>query len=1053
MLSEQLDALPYPKRIPALLGLLREEAEPRTRIAELASGGPHERFLAVTAAAALGFRPVVVEALKDPDPSVRAEAAKQALRLGWTTGGELLADAPPVLRRLILRLLRKRPGSGDAVIDLVHERYGDREAATLLPACTAATVARLLPAVARSIDSWKVLARRHSAVILDWADAGLAATPEPDWAPFEAAVGACASTEPARVLDLLERHTSTSLPAVGLRSPAKRFPERVAALLRGRVVSHSDFYGLLHAGVLRHLLGLGAGELATLKVIEYPELFELLPPDRRAEVYALMPPSDDPWTGRVGLLPEALRVSEARRMLTLPHIAESEHATERWSLYLPAAEVLPRLDEQVRDAELYRREDAYKSMIAVARREPATVPQVLQRLLRIRNEREGIQREVLESLRSLIPHLNGSDAPTLTAITDATLEARDLSARTRDQLEELAYAVLARRPDSEELTGWALGMIARLPVIFYLETPLRHGQEHRLTAALRKRVAADPVELFNLADLLGVRARHVPELQELLRRALAPSSPADVREQAARWWLDDPRTRAERVAELLREDPSAVRLAPVWREVTGWSTTLLDTVLGDPALIGPPSYVRRWAPGQQRAYAEAVAAVAADTEADQRARTAAVKNLARVPVAGRELLARFLDDPEVPIAEAALGALPWTDRPDEALPTLLGYAGGDRARAALPAADRAARFVNASTLLTLLRDVLLGSSRVKVSSRRAAIRLLARFGPPESTELLAEVWHTPETHPDVRAAIVTAVRGAPLSPAVWEILTEAAGSAAPAEVRALLAVVPQDLPDLDRPRFASLVLTACASPDRRIAKDAFEYLAPWVPWAPDAIGVITGVLADPEFTGPAVFWPRDILKSLVFALLENAGTLEPVLDRLIALDRLDPDPGSPHRDRPARRCVSRIAGDVSKWVKAHPAGDLRPARAAARRLAAEPAFLVEGAHLLLTLAGSHAERLAEVADLVADRPVLAMRLAGRIADAPPDTARLDEIPAEARRLADRGDLAGGLFALGLIKSAGQADRWSEPWPEALLLLRGHPQQEVADEAYRRVMVR
>lgn len=630
MLSEQLDALPYPKRIPALLDLLRAEAEPQTRIAELASGGPHERFLAVTAAAALGLRPVVVQTVRDPDSSVRAEAVKHALRQGWTTGGELLADAPPVLRHLILRLLRRHPGSGDELIDEVRQRYGDREAAALLPACTAATVTRLLPGLARSIGSWKVLARRHSAAILDWAEAGLAGTPEPDWAPFETAVAACTGTAPARVLDLLERRTSTSLPEVGLRSLAKRFPERVAALALARVNS-ANYYRHLHRGVRRHLLGLDAEVLAALNTVAW-ELFEMLPPHRRAEVYA----------------------------------------------------------------------------------------------------------------------------------------------------------------------------------------------------------------------------------------------------------------------------------------------------------AGPPA---------------------------------------------------------------------------------------------------------------------------KVSSRRAAIRILARFGPPESTELLAEVWHTPQTHPDVRAAIVTAVRGVPLSPAVWEILTGAAGSTAPAEVRALLAAVPQDLPESDRPRFASLVLSACASSDRVIAKDAFEHLAQWVPWAPDALGVIATALADPEFTGPAVFWPRDILKSLVFALLEHAGTLAPVLGRLITLDRDDPDPGSPERDRPARRCVSRIAEDVAAWVQSHPAGDRWPAYEAGLTLAAEPAFLADGAALLVTLAGSHGEPLAEVADLVAARPALAVGLAGRIADTRPDDARLDEIPAVARRLADRGDLAGGLFALSLVKAAGQAKRWEEPWPEALRGLRRHPHPEVADAAYRRVMVR
>ncbi|MDT5039386.1 MAG: hypothetical protein QOE51_371 [Actinoplanes sp.] len=51
-------------------------------------------------------------------------------------------------------------------------------------------------------------------------------------------------------------------------------------------------------------------------------------------------------------------------------------------------------------------------------------------------------------------------------------------------------------------------------------------------------------------------------------------------------------------------------------------------------------------------------------------RAAAIRVAARVPGVGRELVLRHFDDPQVPIAEAALGALVWTDQPDEALPVL-----------------------------------------------------------------------------------------------------------------------------------------------------------------------------------------------------------------------------------------------------------------------------------------------------------------------------------------------------------------------------------------------
>ncbi|MEU4217940.1 hypothetical protein [Actinoplanes sp. NPDC026623] len=1043
MLSDELDPLPYPKRIPALLRLLRERDDPGKGIAELAAGGPYERHLAVTAAAAFGARPVVVRALKDPDPSVRAEAVRQALRLGWTTGGEQLVDAPPVLRRLILRLLRGQPGSGDAVIDLVRDRYGDRAAVDALPACHAETVARLLPELARSVVSWKILARRHSAVILDWASDGLPAGERPVWSPFLTPVGACARAEPVRVLELLERHANHPLPEIDLTPVAARFPARVAALVTAQGAGDAYRYGSTR--LLRHLRTLGVDDLVALDGLS-AEFLGLLPPGRRAEVFAATP-QEVPWEGRVELLPEQIRLREVRRVLALPEIAADESATRRWSRYLPAAEALPMLDKAAGDPFTHTRGEAYRWMVGVARREPAALPEVLRRLLRLRNERAAVRLPMLEELRTLVPHLVPGAAAALTAITDAEIEARDVSPRNQDALVELAYAALAGGDGDGELARWALGMIARLPIPWDLDTPLRRGQEHLVTAALRRRITADPDELFRLARLLEARARNLPELQELLHRAAAPAAPADVRKQAVELWLDDPRTRAARAAELLRADPAAARLAPVWREVSGYSTDLLD-----PALAGPPTYVRRWTPRQQRAYAETLARVAADTGLEQRSRTAALKNLARVPVAGRELLAGFLDSPEVPVAEAALAALPWTDRPDEALPVLLGYAGGDRARAALPAADRAARFVSAPALLALLRGVLLAppSSPIGVTSRKAAVRILARYGPPESQALLAEVWHASGTHPDVRAVIITAVQGAPPSPIAWELLTAAAGSGHRAEVLALLGASAQELSEPDRRRFAALVVTACASPDRQISQDAFCRLRTWARWAPGAADLIVAALADPGFTGPGTYWPQPALRSLVEALLSlpkspGPSALQPVFDRLVALDRQDPGPGTPSLDRPARRCVTRIVGDASQWQGP---GDREPVRDAARKLASHPEFLGDGAELLIGLAYGDLARLTEVADLVAARPALAVRLAGQLADCGMRADRIEAGLATARRLADRGDLAGGLFALALVSAAGRSQRWSEPCQEALHHLRRHPHAEVADASYR-----
>ena len=1108
----------------------------------------------MVAAAAFGVRPVVLTALHDPDPSVRAEATRQAIRLGWAPAGELLADAPPVLRRLILRVLRRRPlGSGDTVIDQVRERHGDREAALLLPACTPPVVARLLPGLAGSIISWKALARRHSATILDWA----AAMQPPDWTVLEAPLRECAHTQPARVLDLLERHTPDTLPQIDLAPLAAVSPSRVAALVIGRV-THWKAYQYLTPAVLRRLRDLDVPGLVAINEIA-TGFMEMLPPRRRAEVYAAMPHGDIPNEHYVALLPEPERLREVRRVLALPQVAADEHRTRSWSEYLPAAEVLPMLDEAVRDPDPYTRSEVYRTLLRVAGREPAALPEVLRRLQRLRNERETVRRPVLEAMSPLVADLDPAMAPALTAITDAAIEARDSSPRNQQVMVDLAYAALAARPHEDDLARWALGMIARLPIPIWVET-IRPGHEHLITAALHKRITADAGELLDLVRLLENRARHVPEIQQLLRLAAAPGSPADIREEAARRWLDDPRTRSARAASLLREDPGAARLAPVWREIAGHSTDLLDTVLHlptpapasapTPALAaprsqapasgaaraattpsaedpspgpargtagsgalgpvsavqsaqsawavvsaGPPSHVRRWTPRQQHAYAHAASAVAADTGNDQAIRIKALRHLARVPVTGRELLGGFLDAPEIPVAEAAIGALPWTDRPGETLPVLLGYAGGDRARVALPATDRAARFVGASTLLALLRGVLL-APETGVTSRKAAIRLLARYGPPEHPNLLAEVWHAPGAHPDVRAVVLTALRKT--TPLPWDILTAAASSTRAAVIKALLAVTPDELPETDRPRFAALVVDVCRSPQLPIAREAFDRLAPWLRWAPGATGLVIDALTEADHGAWRIHSYSAAVRSLVEALLDNPedpdrSALESLLDRLAAQDRDDPRPGSAdyRSDRPARRRLARIAADAAHWARSHPAADVEPVRSAARRLAAHPTFLGEATELLTALAATDLIRrtgpsasaepsalagpsasvepsasaglptsagpLAEVADLVAARPALTVHLAAhlaeRLAESSPKAEHVDDIVATGRRLADRTDLAGGLFALALVTTTGKAQRWPASCEETMHLLRHHPNPDVADAAYRHEMTR
>ncbi|MEU6789846.1 hypothetical protein ABZ912_62620 [Nonomuraea angiospora] len=98
-------------------------------------------------------------------------------------------------------------------------------------------------------------------------------------------------------------------------------------------------------------------------------------------------------------------------------------------------------------------------------------------------------------------------------------------------------------------------------------------------------------------------------------------------------------------------------------------------------------------------------------------------------------------------------------------------------------------------------------------------------------------------------------------------------------------------------------------------------------------------------------------------------------------------------------------------------------------------------------------RLLMAADLLADRPVLASRTADKaVSELFGEYGRRPPLPIAvalpaARRLAGRGDLSGGLFALILTQSGGQRTEWAAPWRERLRDLRASPHPEVRQEAW------
>ncbi|MEV6926247.1 hypothetical protein AB0M46_17370 [Dactylosporangium sp. NPDC051485] len=668
-LLTSLDPLSYRLRMRRIAEWARTATDRAEVCADLREHGPYERHLALVAAMVAQDAEGIAAGARDPQPSIRFAA----LRAGQVVDG--VADRPAVERRRVYRSLRRRrvPGVADALVAEVRAEFGDEEAAELLPACADATVRALLPELEHAADLGR-LVRRHPGPLLDRVRERLAATPPERWAGiWDEAARAVLHCDPPRALELLEQYAPEDrLPGwIGAYGPLARHDAgRVLRLLLapGRAVWLQRTR--LGPGLLRRLAGLPARELAPLAA-RYREreqaladLLGELAPGRRAELYDLAYAESDtatlvPSAEIMEVLPTAIRVREATRVLGLARTRERESDVRVWSSYLAWPDAVAALDGALRSGDADERAHGYALLVLAAHRsrDPRAVAEVVGRLGRLRNEQDPVRAAALTRLAKVAPLLSAETADGLTRLTTDAVEARDASAATTAALGALAADVLRHHVAVPPLRAWALLTIdlvstgAKTPVLRRFDTVLRRGQETVVFERLRDWVEAGMDRgwygpLFALTQALGRRAWGLPGLQDLLRRAIGPQTLSSVAAVAIDQWLADPRTRADRVGEVLAIDASAAALHPVWATLCGSRTDLLDRVLDrapqgrfvQPGIRWVPGWaphVERWLPRQQARFVQLQAALAGDAQLPVWGRAAAIRAAAVVPGLGR----------------------------------------------------------------------------------------------------------------------------------------------------------------------------------------------------------------------------------------------------------------------------------------------------------------------------------------------------------------------------------------------------------------------------------
>ncbi|MES9543990.1 hypothetical protein [Actinomadura sp. NPDC000600] len=1069
-----LEALPYPRRMRELALRARRAAgtpELREALAGLSARGPYERRTALHIAMAARDLPYLERVLAGPDMALRRAAlrAVRTLPVSDDAAAAVLDDAPADLRRAFYRTLRHcgRAGLADRLLPDVRARWGDREAAALLPACTSGTVARLLPDLEHAVTAWRALAGRHPDALLargrdrahEWSW----------WRRCRAGLPELARRDPAGLLGLLEANGSR--PALA-QLPRTLLPAlfRADAVRAARAVRRTGRRGRLPAAYFAHVGRLPSPELREFVQAGPYALRDLLahvPPRRRAEVYDLAGEGGHPGLAALpllALLPLGRAAGEARRMLdwhgSVWHSARSRLDDPALPLkltaHLPYEEAAGPLREAALGGDPRLRGLARTLLVEATGRtgDAAALRDLVAELARrTRNERDPLRADLLAALASVpVRLLDDAFAAPLEEVAAAAVDARDSSQATRLRLRALADRLLAHaaRP---ALVRWAIGAYARLVARHgaealdghRLDRVLPRGRERDLVAAVRPGPGEHEV-VVALARALGRRAFASAALQGLLRTAVR-AAPEPLAREAAALWLADPVERERRAAALVAADPSAIALPEVWRVVAGRRTDLLLPALerartgrfGDPGGVPAiqPQQPGRWTPHQAGRMRDLLAASAGPVGA----RAAAVASLGRLPGCLDHLDARADGDGEPALAEAALEAMAVSDRPAEALAVLLRHARGPRSVVAAAALARAAAAVPPSRLGPVLAEALTGPDRT-VAVRKQAARLIERLRVPGAAETLLRAWDDPGLHPDVRIAVAAALRRMPEDPRALAALGAAAGPyASEPLLRALFQAKPSEYAPAHRPAYAALVRRLGAAADgpgvRFRASKAF---AAWVRWYTGDVGAVLAAVADPS--DPAGDDELPVLNALV-----RAGSVaEEALGVLSAL--LAAEPGE--------RARARVAA-VAHAIAGRPDAPL--ARRVVEMLARHPLHVAGAADVALLSARLNggdasperiAEELGALAGLLRDRPVLAARVADRRLDhalgarGSGGPGRL--LPA-ARALTARGDAASHLLAVGVVRSGGSAAGWAGEWGDLLDGLRRSPHVDVRQDAW------